>query len=91
LFALLLDQHAVDMTDHDDFVAWVNGLLYEAEVALHNGDPRPRLALWSRNEPVSVLGAWRNARGRREVEELFGFLRWPAAHLHLACNPGVSP
>jgi ketosteroid isomerase-like protein len=54
-----------------DFLTWVKTALYEAEHALHNGDPAPRRALWSRNEPVSVLGAWRNAHGQREVDELF--------------------
>ncbi len=62
------------MTDREDFLAWIHGALREAELALHNGDPGPRRALWSRNEPVSVLGAWRNANGQREVEELFTFL-----------------
>lgn len=59
------------MTDHDEFVAWVRTALYEAELALHNGDPGPRRGLWSRDEPVSVLGAWRNANGQREIDELF--------------------
>ena len=59
------------MTEHDDFLVWVNTTLTDAEAALHNGDPAPRRALWSRNEPVSVLGAWRNARGQREIDELF--------------------
>src|SRR3954449_9040480 len=59
------------MADRDDFLAWVETALYEAELALHNGDPAPRRALWSRNEPVSVLGAWRNAYGQREIDELF--------------------
>jgi ketosteroid isomerase-like protein len=63
------------MTDREDFLAWVHGALYEAERALHNGDPGPRRALWSRNEPVSVLGAWRNANGQREVDDLFTHLR----------------
>jgi ketosteroid isomerase-like protein len=62
------------MTEHDDFLAWVNTALYEVELALHNGDPAPRRALWSRNEPVSVLGAWRNAHGQRELDELFSAL-----------------
>jgi ketosteroid isomerase-like protein len=62
------------MTVRDDFLAWINGALHEAELALHNGDPGPRRALWSSNEPVSVLGAWRNATGLREVDELFTFL-----------------
>ncbi len=41
---------------------------------MYNGDSAPRRALWSRNEPVSVLGAWRNAHGQRELDELFTVL-----------------
>ncbi|WP_199826079.1 MULTISPECIES: hypothetical protein [unclassified Streptomyces] len=59
------------MTDRDDFLVWVRTTLYEAEVALHNGDVAPRRALWSRTEPVSVLGAWRSAVGRDELDALF--------------------
>jgi len=59
------------MTDREDFMAWVETALYEAERALHNGDAAPRRALWSREEPVSVLGAWRNASGQHEIDELF--------------------
>jgi ketosteroid isomerase-like protein len=59
------------MTDLDDFFAWVETTLHEAELALHNGDAAPRRALWSQNEPVSVLGAWRNAYGQYELDELF--------------------
>ena len=49
------------MSDRDDFLAWVKTALYQAELALHNGDAAPRRAIWSGNEPVSVLAAWRNA------------------------------
>jgi ketosteroid isomerase-like protein len=59
------------MTDRDEFRAWVESDLYDAELALHNGAAAPRRALWSRNEPVSVLGAWRNAYGQEEIDELF--------------------
>lgn len=59
------------MTDGDDFLEWVRTGLYEAELALHNGDTAPRRALWSRNEPVSVLGAWRDAYGQDELDDLF--------------------
>ena len=59
------------MTDRDDFRVWIETVLYSAEVALHNGDPAPRKAIWSRREPVSVLGAMRNARGREEIDQLF--------------------
>ena len=66
--------HAEDVTDRDDFLTWVRTALYEAELALHNGDPAPRRALWSRNDPVSVLGAWRNANGQQELDDLFAAL-----------------
>ena len=59
------------MTEREDFFAWIQTRLHEAELALHNGDATPRRALWSRNEPVSVLGAWRNANGQQELDELF--------------------
>ena len=62
------------MTDRDDFLEWVKSALSQAERALHNGDADPRRALWSRNEPVSILGAWRNAYGHQEVAETFMFL-----------------
>jgi hypothetical protein len=67
----LTQEHAENLTDRDVFLAWVRTALYEAELALHNGDLAPRRALWSRNEPVSVLGAWRNAQGQQEIDELF--------------------
>jgi ketosteroid isomerase-like protein len=67
-------EHAEGMTDRDDFLAWVKSTLYEAEVALHNGDAAPRRAIWSRNEPVSILGALRNAYGQHEVDKTFTFL-----------------
>lgn len=59
------------MTDRDDFLAWVRTALHDAELALHNGDAAPRRALWSRGEPVSVLGAWRNAHGQQQLDKLF--------------------
>jgi ketosteroid isomerase-like protein len=63
------------VSDRDDFLEWLKTALYEAELALHNGDPAPRRAHWSRNEPVSVLGAKRNAYGQGEVSALFADLR----------------
>jgi ketosteroid isomerase-like protein len=62
------------MTDRDDFLAWVKSTLYQAELAVHSGDANPRRALWSGNEPVSILGAWRNAYGLHEVADAFDFL-----------------
>ena len=62
------------MSDRDDFLAWVATRLKEAETALHNGDAGPRRAIWSRHEPVTVLGAWKSATGQQEVDDLFGSL-----------------
>ncbi|MGO4191624.1 DUF4440 domain-containing protein [Arthrobacter sp. YAF17] len=59
------------MSDRDEFLAWVQSELHDAELALHNGDAGPRREIWSRNEPVSVLGAWRNADGLHELDRLF--------------------
>ena len=62
------------MSDDEGFLTWVRTELYDAELALHQGDPAPRRALWSRREPVSVLGAWGNAQGQHELDELFASL-----------------
>ena len=59
------------MRDHDDFLATTLGRQVEAEEALHNGDPGPRLAMWSATDPVTVLGAVRSATGWDEVSQLF--------------------
>lgn len=62
------------MSERDDFLNWVNTTLRDAEVAIHNGDAGPRRAIWSREEPVSVLGAWKNATGQKELDLLFADL-----------------
>ena len=63
------------MSDREDFLAWAESRLRDAEMALHNGDAAPRRAIWSRNEPVTVLGAWKSATGQKEVDDLFGRLQ----------------
>jgi hypothetical protein len=42
-----------------------------------------RQAIWSPSESVSVLGAWRNARGQREVGVLFATLGAEFLRLHV--------
>jgi hypothetical protein len=49
------------MTEREDFVGWVQSVVKDAEVAVHHGDAGPRRRIWSRKEPVSVLGASTNA------------------------------
>lgn len=62
------------MSERDDFLDWVNSELKDAEIAIHNGNATPRRAIWSRQEPVSVFGAWKSAVGRADIDELFGLL-----------------
>jgi ketosteroid isomerase-like protein len=62
------------MSEREEFITWVNTVLRDAEVAVHNGDAGPRRAIWSRNDPVTVLGAWRNASGQAELDELLAHL-----------------
>jgi ketosteroid isomerase-like protein len=51
-----------------------------ADDALHNGDPEPRMELWSHASPVTVLGAFGVvAKGWDEVSETF---RWVAGEFH---------
>lgn len=42
-----------------------------AEEAIHNGEAEPRLALWSRADPVTLYGAKLTASGWSEVEPAF--------------------
>jgi ketosteroid isomerase-like protein len=43
----------------------------EAERRLHAGDAQPRMDLWSRNDPVTVLGAKDSGQGWAELEPMF--------------------
>ena len=62
------------MSEREEFITWVDTVLKDAELAIHNGDAGPRRAIWSRNDPVTILGAWKNANGQAELDELFAHL-----------------
>jgi ketosteroid isomerase-like protein len=68
------------MTDREEFLTWVNSRLKDAEIAIHDGNAAPRHEIWSRTEPVSVLGAWKNAFGHPAVDELFDTLEQSFSH-----------
>lgn len=56
----------------------------KADHALHNGDPGPRTELWSREDPITLLGAFGlAASGWKEVSEAF---RWVASQFTKAEN-----
>lgn len=59
------------MSDRDDFLNWFNTRLYDAEVALHDGNAAPRLEIWARIDPVTVFGAWKSATNAAEATALF--------------------
>ena len=42
-----------------------------AEQAIHNGEVAPRLALWSRNDPLTVYGARLSVSGWADIEPTF--------------------
>ncbi|SDI32733.1 SnoaL-like domain-containing protein [Actinokineospora alba] len=60
--------------DDPEFLKWVNTRLRAAEIAVHDGDADPRREIWSRREPVSILGAAWVAVGRAEVDATFDWL-----------------
>ena len=62
------------MSEKEQFLEWAGTRLRDAEEALHNGDAGPRLAIWSKKEPVTVFGAWKSANGQEEVTGLFRHL-----------------
>ena len=59
------------MADVDDFLASVLPPLTAADTAIHNGDAGPRIALWSRKEPVTLFGALQIKTGWREIAPVF--------------------
>jgi ketosteroid isomerase-like protein len=62
------------MSELDDFLTPTLTRQVEAEEALINGDPAPRLAMWSTQDPVTVFGAMTTNSGQEEVRRLFRWL-----------------
>ena len=59
------------MADVDAFLASALPPLTAADTAIHNGDPGPRTALWSRTEPVTLFGALQIKTGWHEIAPIF--------------------
>jgi hypothetical protein len=53
------------MSELDDFLSTTLPRQIKAETAIHNGDPEPRLQMWSTRDPVTLFGAWGRARAER--------------------------
>ena len=46
------------MDELDDFLTNILNRQTIAEEAIHNGDPKPRLEMWSTKDPLTLFGAW---------------------------------
>ena len=63
------------MTEVQEFLENIVPRQQAADDAIHAGDAEPRKALWSRRDPVTVLGAFGvAASGWDECEEVFDWL-----------------
>jgi ketosteroid isomerase-like protein len=60
------------MSELDDFLATVVARQRAAEKTIHDGDPGPRLALWTKADPATLLGAAMPiVTGAAEVRQAF--------------------
>jgi ketosteroid isomerase-like protein len=65
------------MNELEEFRSTILARQAEAEAALVQGDPEPRIELWSRRDPVTLMGAWGpNKSGWEELSRIF---RWVAS------------
>lgn len=72
------------VTETEQFLAEILPAQAAADRALHDGDPQPRIRLWSHDDPVTLLGAKLTSVGWTEVEPTFkqvaswfsGFDKW---------------
>ncbi|HEV3234330.1 MAG TPA: nuclear transport factor 2 family protein [Candidatus Dormibacteraeota bacterium] len=55
----------------EDFLGATMPRLNEAEIALHNGDAGPRIAMWSHTDPVTLFGAAMGGTGWAEIGPIF--------------------
>jgi ketosteroid isomerase-like protein len=62
------------MNETEQFLQGVAERYVQAETAIHEGDARPRIAMWSRAEPLTLFGAAMTGRGWAEIEPIFELL-----------------
>lgn len=62
------------MNETEKFLAATMPRLTEAEIAIHNGDAGQRIAMWSRDEPVTLFGAAVTRTGWPEARRTFEWL-----------------
>ncbi len=62
------------MAEVDEFLGSVLPTLRAAEIAFHDGDAGPRMAMWSHEDPVTLFGALLTKSGWDELAPAFQFL-----------------
>lgn len=60
--------------DTDGFLSTVLPRMVEEVEGVHDGDPAPRIALWSHADPVTLFGAEVTRRGWDQLEPTFRWL-----------------
>ena len=81
-------------TETETFLAEMIPAQSAAEAEIHNGNPLPRIALWSHRDPVSLFGANLTADGWSRVEPSFhevaswfgGSISWDFEIVHAAAS-----
>jgi len=66
-----------NMSELDDFLTNILNRQSKAEEAIHNGDPMPRLEMWSTKDPLTLFGAWGPCKSG--TEEVTRISRWVAS------------
>jgi ketosteroid isomerase-like protein len=74
-----MNQPTTAAKEVEEFLADVLPRQEEEERALRNGDPEPRLRMWSSNDPVTLLGAAGAAGTGSGWERVSGMFRWIAS------------
>jgi ketosteroid isomerase-like protein len=72
------------MTELDEFRTKMLARQAEAEEAMVHGDAEPRMALWSRRDPVTLFGA--AGMSESDWEELSRIFRWIASRFSDVSN-----
>ena len=62
------------MTETERFLETMRPRITEVGTAIHNGDPGPWMAMWSRTEPLTLFGAVKSGRDWGEIAPIFSAL-----------------
>ncbi|QIG40414.1 nuclear transport factor 2 family protein [Microbacterium sp. 4R-513] len=85
-------------TETEAFLAQMVPAQSAADAEIHNGDPLPRIALWSHHDPVSLFGANLTVSGWSDVERAFhevaswfgGSISWDFEVLHAQASGDLA-